>query len=140
MAIKDLGKLLEKMEPVQVEGKYFMASLPEDALMLVANYLEYIKCIYREEEGLTVLFSEEIKEGMGEISSEKVVGPFALITMSVNSDLMAVGFLAKITEALAAGGISMNAFSAYFHDHLLVPYAEKGKAMGILQGLSSGKK
>lgn len=140
MAIRNLGKLLEKMEPVEVEGKYFMATVEEDALMAVANYLEYVKCIYREEEGLTVVFSEEVTGEMGEMSAQEVVGPFALITLSVNSDLMAVGFLAEITRALAKEGISVNAFSAYFHDHLLVPYAKREKAVEILERLSSGKK
>jgi len=79
---------------------------------------------------------EEVKEEMGEITDEKIEGPFALITLKVHSDLMAVGFLAKITEALAKEGISVNAFSAYFHDHLLVPYGKKEGALKTLKGLS----
>jgi hypothetical protein len=140
MAIKDLDELLRKMEPSLHEGEWFMASVPGESLMAVANHLEYVKCIYSEEEGLTVLFSGEAKDGMEGLSVPEVVGPFALITLNVNSDLMAVGFLAEITRALAEGGLSMNAFSAYFHDHLLVPYGDKGEAMEILRALSSGKK
>ncbi|MBU0590574.1 ACT domain-containing protein, partial [Candidatus Micrarchaeota archaeon] len=56
--------------------------------------------------------------------------------LTVNSDLFAVGFLAKITTALAAKGISMNAYSAYHHDHLLVPFERKEEAMEILDKLS----
>ncbi|MCP4646688.1 MAG: ACT domain-containing protein [bacterium] len=136
MAEKDLGKLLKGMKPEFVGGKYFLASVPESEIMVIANYLDYITCIYREEEGLTLVFSEEIQEEMGGISEEKVAGPFALITLSVNSDLFAVGFLAKITGALAKEGISVNAFSAYFHDHLLVPYERKKDAMKVLEKLS----
>jgi len=136
MAEKDLGKLLNGMKPELNEGKYFLASVPESEIMAVANYLDYITCIYREEEGLTIVLSEEIQEEMEEVSEEKIAGPFALITLSINSDLFAVGFLAKITEALAKEKISVNAFSAYFHDHILVPYGRKEDAMDALGKLS----
>ncbi len=54
----------------------------------------------------------------------------------MNSDLRAVGFLAKIAAALAADGISVNAYSAYHHDHLLVPFERKDDAMKALLRLS----
>ena len=137
MGEKDLGKLLKGMKPELADGKYFLASVPESEIMVIANYLEYITCIYREEEGLTVMFSEEIEDEIGGISEEKIAGPFALITLSINSDLSAVGFLAKITEALAKEKISVNAFSAYFHDHLLVLYGRKKDAVEALKKLSA---
>ncbi len=137
MREKDLGKLLKGMKPELDDGKYFLSSVPESEIMVIANYLEYITCIYREEEGLTVMFSEEIEDEIEGISEEKIAGPFALITLSINSDLAAVGFLAKITEALAKEKISVNAFSAYFHDHLLVPYGRKKDAMEALKKLAS---
>jgi hypothetical protein len=43
--------------------------------------------------------------------------------------------LAKITTALAKEGISVNAFSAYYHDHLFVPYDRKEDAMAALAEL-----
>ena len=124
--------------------------------MSVANYLSYIVGIYREEEGLTLVFSDEIKEEMESISqdvhfaserkmhqtsgvstpdAEKVLGPFALITLKVNSGLFAVGLLASVTGALAKEGIPVNAFSAYHHDHLLVPYEKKDAALAALKKL-----
>ena len=98
MAVTGLDKLLKEMSPKVIEGKYFLGCVPEAEIMVVANYLDYIKCIYREEEGLTVLFSDEVKEEIGSISSKKIAGPFALITLEVNSDLFAVGFLAENTR------------------------------------------
>jgi len=136
MGEADLGKLLKGMKPEVVDGKYFLASVPESEIMVVANYLDYITCIYREEEGLTIMFSEEIEDEIEGISGEKIAGPFALVTLGINSDLSAVGFLAKITEALAKEGISVNAFSAYFHDHLLVPYKRKKDSMDALEKLA----
>ncbi|MBU0532300.1 ACT domain-containing protein [Candidatus Micrarchaeota archaeon] len=104
--------------------------------MTVANYLEYIVDIFREEEGISILFMESIVDEMKELSDLEIAGPFAMITLNVYSDLMAVGFLAKMTEVLAAKKISVNAFSAYHHDHIFVPYEKKDEAMVILKTLS----
>lgn len=121
--------------PEIAKGKYFFASVDESQLMTVAGYLDYIIGIYREEEGLTLVFSDEIKEEMESISQEKVAGPFALITLKMNSDLFAVGLLASVTGALAKEKIAVNAFSAYHHDHLLVPYGKKDAALAVLKKL-----
>lgn len=134
--ISNLRELLRNMKPTLAKEKYYMASIDESELMTLAGYLDYITDIFREKEGLSIIFSEEIKEEMEGLTEKKIAGPFAFITLGVYSDLMAVGFLAKITEALAKEKISMNAFSAYHHDHLLVPYERKEdaiKALGKLQ-------
>lgn len=138
MAVSDLSELLKSMEPKATGGKYHIATVGSSQLMALANYLDYILCIFLEDEGLTIVFSEDIKEQVGGMSGKEVVGPFALITLTVHSDLMAVGFLAKITEALAREKISVNVFSAYHHDHLLVPFDKKEKAMKALEKLSLG--
>jgi uncharacterized protein len=136
MAVSDLGKLLEGMSPKLVGGRYYMASVDESQMMALANYLDYILAIFREEEGLSVVLSEDVRAEVTDLTEEPLAGPFALITLGVNSDLMAVGFLAKITAVLAAEGISVNAYSAYRHDHLLVPYEKKDVAMAALARLS----
>jgi hypothetical protein len=128
-------ELLKNMDPELIEGKYYIASVNESQLMAIANYLNNIICIYRENEGLTVVFSESVKGHISGLTNKEIVGPFAMITLGVYSDLMSIGFLAKITGALADEKISVNAFSAYHHDHLLVPYNEKDSAMAALKRL-----
>ena len=103
--------------------------------MVLANYLDYITAIFREEEGITAIFLEDAKADLSELS-KPLEGPFALITLSVNSDLFAVGFLAKISTVLAENGISCNAVSAYHHDHIFVPYKRKNDAIKALKELS----
>jgi hypothetical protein len=136
MAETDLGKLIKGMSPRLVGARYFMASVDESQMMELANYLDFILAIFREEEGLSIVLSEDIKSEVSSLTETPLAGPFALITLSVNSDLMAVGFLAKITAALAGEGISVNAYSAFSHDHLLVPYERKDAAMAALARLS----
>jgi len=60
---------------------------------------------------------------------------FRKVTLSVHSSLEAVGFLAAITRHLADHGLSVNAVSAYYHDHLFVPAARAEEAVALLQAL-----
>ena len=57
---------------------------------------------------------------------------FKRISLNVHSSLAAVGFLARITEVLAAQGFSVNVVSAYYHDHL---YIQSDQAQAALETL-----
>lgn len=87
---------------------------------------------FHEEEGVTFIVEKEIAE-KNNLAYDKI---WSLITLKVHSDLSAVGFLAAITKALAEAGISVNAVSAYYHDHLFVPEEKKEEAMKVLKKLS----
>lgn len=63
-------------------------------------------------------------------------GTWARISLTVNSDLAAVGLTAEIAAALAAQGISANVVAGYFHDHLFVPWAARDLAQAVLRGLA----
>jgi hypothetical protein len=129
----DLEKLLGRMEPILVEGKFYFATVEESQLFTLSGYLDNIYSVFREKEGLSIVFSENLKEIMARLKEKEMIGPFALITLSVHSNLFAVGLLAKVTNALAKEGISVNAFSAYHHDHLFVPYDRKEDAIAALE-------
>jgi len=91
--------------------------------------------IFKEKEGATLIIKKEQADEYG----LKYEGLWDMIILNVNLDLEAVGFLAKITEALAKEGISVNAVSAYYHDHLFVPKDKSKNALEILQKLSNSK-
>lgn len=129
------GDLLKNLTPELDAGEYYFASVPESQLFGLVNYLSYIASIHREEECLSIVFSKEILDEMKNYSDDEPVGPFALITLKVESDLLAVGFLAKITGELANEGISANPISAFHHDYLLVPFEKKEEAMKVLTRL-----
>jgi uncharacterized protein len=63
--------------------------------------------------------------------------PCRSIALRIHSSLQAVGFLAAITERLSDAGISVNAVSAFYHDHLFVPENRAGEAMELLATLGS---
>jgi uncharacterized protein len=127
--LKDLQSLLARMEPQIQEGEFVFCSLRAGEVSPFDDALLQ----FREREGMTVVVARERAERL----KVEYSCPFRLITLAVHSDLEAVGFLAAITTALAEAGISVNVVSAYFHDHLLVPVDNCGKALDVLRDLSA---
>jgi hypothetical protein len=85
---------------------------------------------FREQEGMTIVIRRE-RVGLAYQFSSR------LITLRVHSSLDAVGFLAAITARLAKADISVNAVSAFYHDHLFVPHQRAAEALRLLQNLSN---
>ena len=71
--------------------------------------------------------------GRHDLSCDEGLPRWAMITLSIHSDLEAVGFLAAITTVLAAIDIPVNAVSAYYHDHTFVPYEHHDDALECLR-------
>ncbi len=140
MAVSDLDALLKDMSPELHEENYYFATLDKSNLIAISGYLQYVVDVFREEEGLSIVFEEPILEAVESLSREEIQGPFSMISLNINSDLMAVGFLARVTLELAREGISVNAFSAYHHDHLFVPHEKREESMLILERVSNGQK
>lgn len=85
-----------------------------------------------EDEGVSLILLKSEAEANGLTYNF----PSRMITLTVHSSLDAVGFLAAITQKLAARGIGVNPVSAYFHDHLFVPSARVQEAMEVLESFS----
>ncbi len=124
----DLGILLRNMKPKHVLGEYVFCSMDESGEVFVEPPL----LVFREDEGLTVVIPREVAESH-QLEFDSTWG---LITLSVHSDLGAVGFLARITHELAQAGMSVNVVSAFYHDHLFVPIEEVELVMELLASLS----
>jgi hypothetical protein len=84
-----------------------------------------------EDEGTTLVIPLDQAQANG-IAYEF---PARMITRNVNSALDAISFLAVITTRLAAAGISVNAVSAYHHDHIFVPASRAEDALWLLPNL-----
>lgn len=126
---RDLGALLRHMKPELRPGIFVFCTIPPDERIPAAvNPL----LTFREQEGTTLVIAREEAEAAG------LRHAFAsrLITLTVHSALDAVGFLAAITARLAEAGISVNAVSAFHHDHLFVPVDRADEAMTLLQAMS----
>ena len=109
----DLENLLRNMQPVLEEEELVFCSLSPDQ---AEKYSPLSQGYYREREGITIIMGRHLADLDG-LHYDFI---FKRITLDVFSSLGAVGFLARITEVLAAQGISINVISAFYHDHLYV--------------------
>jgi len=117
--IADLKELLRTLRPVHHPGVVVFCSLPPDFNPGSTPYIG----LFRESEGVTVIAREEVALAHG----WTILFRAAWITLTVHSDLHAVGLTAAVAGALADAGISCNVVAAANHDHLFVP-AEMGEA------------
>ena len=85
--------------------------------------------VFKETEGETLIIKEVLITANN--SANKDI--WAMITLTIHSDLNAVGFLAVITSKLAKKGLPVNAVSAFYHDHLFVPWNQKHNAINSLR-------
>lgn len=125
MAERDLAILLRTMEPVLHPEPYGYATCTGD-VPPIAPF-----ATIRESEGLTVVapLAEMVAAGL---SSEA----WARISLTVASDLAAVGLTAAFATALGAEGISCNVIAGFHHDHIFVQWDRRRDAMTALQRLS----
>ena len=122
----ELDHLLKNMNPVLGKDELVFCSLPSNK---ADEYLSLSQGYYVENEGTTVIISKKLAD-LHNLPYELV---FKRITLTVHSSLEAVGFLARITEVLAAQGISVNVVSAYYHDYLYIKSEQADLALKILQ-------
>ena len=128
----DLDALLRTMKPELLDGTFVFCTLvPSATIPATVSPL----LTFREREGTTLVILREQAEAAG----LSYAFPARLITLTVHSALDAVGFLAAITARLAEAGISVNAVSAFHHDHLFVPADRADAAMAVLQEMSKAK-
>lgn len=134
----DLHRLLRSMEPVLLDERFVFATLPVGAAVpdgcvpvMIFREAEGITLIVRADELDAATMGAAAGAGAGVITAF----PCRMLTLTVHSSLEAVGFLAAIAQALAAAGISLNAVSAFHHDHLFVPADRAEEALAILRAL-----
>jgi hypothetical protein len=126
---RDLNALLRDMKPEMQPGIFVFCTIPpNENIPAAVNPL----LTFREQEGTTLVIPREEAEAAG----LRYAFPSRLITLTVHSALDAVGFLAAITARLTEAGISVNAVSAFHHDHLFVPVDRADHAMAALRQMS----
>ena len=127
MAVSDLAVLLATMEPQLYPGEYgfaCVAALPSGCPVFAT---------VAEEEGLTLVAL------VGDLAAAGVAyqGGWARISLTVQSDLAAVGLTAAIATALTGQGISANVIAGFHHDHVFVQAGRALDAVAVMRGLAS---
>lgn len=129
MPITDLNELLRSMSPSLHDGVYCFAVAPLGFDIMSLNPI----ATFVEQEGVSVIVAESVA------MTHRLTPLFraAWITLTVHSDLNAVGLTAAVSTALAQAGISCNVVAGAHHDHLFVPVEKAGAAMRTLTQLGS---
>ncbi|HWH80815.1 MAG TPA: ACT domain-containing protein [Burkholderiaceae bacterium] len=128
---KNLDSLLRNMAPALRPGRYVYCTFAAAGLPPGMQTL----CTYEEAEGRSAILREDeaLRHGLA------YKFRCALITLSVHSDLASVGFMSAVASALAELGIPCNVVSAYYHDHLFVPFDRAAEAMAALHEMSAAR-
>ena len=122
--IHDLQKLLASMEPSLNPGTYAFVVASAD----IQIPLDQIIASVREPEGQSLVIPEQLAHELG----LPVTYSATWITLTVHSDLAAVGLTAAFAGALGQAGISCNVIAGVHHDHLFVPAHQADQAMTVL--------
>ncbi len=140
-SISNLSILLKSLAPSCDGEKYHFATVEQSAIFQLTGYMQYIDGVFREgvDEGITIVFYEALRSTIEKTTNRPIIGPFAKITLTVHSDLNAVGLTVAVSAALAKEKISTNVVAAYYHDHVFVPYERRQDAMKALMRLSGSK-
>ena len=127
-AVTDLKELLTHMQPVLNSGRYAFVAVPSNVMLDSSQIVASV----REPEGLSVIVAEHVALEL----DLPVAFTAAWITLTVHSDLAAIGLTAAFSSALGQAGISCNVVAGVHHDHLFVPVDQAQEAMAALRGLS----
>lgn len=120
--IKNLDVLLKEMKPELLPGEFVFCTTKD-------NFSEEAPMTFKEKEGTTLILKKEQADKL----QLQYTTIWKMITLTVHSDLEAVGLLAKVTEKLAQEEIIVNVVSAYYHDHLFVLKDKAEKALEVLK-------
>ena len=127
--VSDLAQLLASMEPALHAGTWAWCALPAGTCVDGVDAVATL----REAEGLSVVVNEAQALARG----WPVAFRSAWITLTVHSDLAAVGLTAAFGRALADAGIPCNVVAGVHHDHLFVPVGRADDAMAALRALQA---
>ena len=87
--------------------------------------------VIHEDEGITLVLTRDQADRFG-LAYGYVA---ARITLTIASELGAVGLTAEVSRVLAAAGISCNVIAGAAHDHLFVDAARGPEALSLLERL-----
>lgn len=130
VAVKALDQLLSSMQPTLQPEVYVYCIWPLDNSWHGPLPL----ATFREKEGLTLVLTEQ----QAEEYQLDILFRARWISLTVHSDLEAVGLTAAFATALADMGLSCNVFAGAYHDHILVPVHQAEAAMLALTKLQQG--
>lgn len=89
--------------------------------------------ILRDAHEVTLVLEEEDWRRIRHAARDaRIEAGYRLVTLDIELPWSTVGYLARVTEILAAVGISVGALSSFSRDHLLIKQVDLPKALRVL--------
>jgi uncharacterized protein len=126
----NLNELLSTMKPKLREGEFVFCMVSE---MKFRSMNIHPVSTFREKEGVTAI----LDRASADSNAIQYSNVWRIITLTVHSDLEAVGFLSTITGELSKNNIGVNVVSAYYHDHLFVLAEKADAALKIIKQMEA---
>jgi hypothetical protein len=128
------------------DGKtYLLVRLPGQAITLAASVIaelaEPFSALMVDKDEVTLIIPADSLDDFKRRMRDFTVADtsYRLITLDVALDPMLVGFLARISRALADANVSIVAFGSFSRDHLFVPAEQFDRAWTTLEKLTGTK-
>ncbi len=138
-AEKTVADLLRESKVEVAPAIYVLAGIrPADWTRLLENpelspNTESPFMIFRDAREVTLLIEEDDwKRIHHAVRDARVERDFRLLTFDIELPWSVVGFLARVTELLAAAGISAGVLSSFSRDHLLIRQADLANTLRVL--------
>jgi hypothetical protein len=122
---------------------YRFISLPPNAIVVAASVVAetanpFTALLVDKDEVTLMLEEEDYEEYKKRFLGHKVSeSRYRLITFDVELEPTLVGFMAKVSTALADAQITIMPFAAFSRDHLFVQESDFEKAITVLKGLKN---
>lgn len=136
-----IDEVLAQLKLYTDDTNYKLLKLHPRAVTLAAGIAAevadpFVLCMADKDEVTLVIAAERVADFSDRLRDHVISDAnYRLITIDVALDPSLVGFMAKISAALASGGVSLLAFSAFSRDHLLIPSPQFDRAWQALEGL-----
>lgn len=125
------------------ELTYSLVALPPNGIMAAAGVLAEIgepfaTLIVDKDEVTLIIPSDDVPDFATRLRNHRLsAATYRLITFDIELDQSMTGFMARVSEALAAAGVPILPLSAFSRDHLLVPADKFDAAWSTLQKLQA---
>jgi len=123
---------------------YQIVHLPASSIMVAAGIVAEIgepfcALIVDKDEVSLVIPADALTDFAQRLPNHKTANKlYRLITFDIPLDLTLVGFMARVSQALAEANVSILPFAAFTRDHILVPADQFDIAIAALETLKSG--
>ena len=138
-----VAEALAKAELYSDEYTYRFVKLPPNAITVAASVVAETSnpftALLVDKDEVTLMLDDKDFEAYKQrlLDHEVSAVVYRLITFDVVLEPTLIGFMAQVTQALAAAEISVMPFAAYSRDHIFVSESDFDKAMQVLQQLKS---